>query len=140
MNTLGSPAYETQVPSSVLSNTVDQPTVGSSNAGLSEPDLQHELIYGSRTNKRRRLGQPSQRSLLGRLSTNRRLDSQSRTRQMMPQCISLLLFWSDACTIMMRRKVVRGGIFLRLEESVRLTTLTTTYTWLKGLRFTQEST
>jgi hypothetical protein len=51
MSTLGNPAFETQLPSGVLPNTIDQPTLGSSNAGLSEPDLQHELIYGSRTNK-----------------------------------------------------------------------------------------
>jgi hypothetical protein len=56
VSTLGHPGYETQLPSGVLSNTVDQPTLGFSNAGLSEPDLQHELIYGSRTNKKRRLG------------------------------------------------------------------------------------
>jgi hypothetical protein len=54
MSTLGSIAYETQDPSGVLSNTVDQPTFDTSTAGLPEPGLWDDLVSGTRTKKRRK--------------------------------------------------------------------------------------
>jgi hypothetical protein len=54
MSTRADPALQIQVPSGFLSNTFNQPTPGTSNAGLPDSELWRDLVSGTRTNKRRK--------------------------------------------------------------------------------------
>jgi hypothetical protein len=55
MSTRADPARQIRVPSGFLSNTINQPTPGTSNAGSPDSELWRDLVNGKRTNKRRRL-------------------------------------------------------------------------------------